>query len=1348
LQHIILNDNAIKIVWPKIIDELEKVDLIAAKALGFCDVNKFLIDYDKKILVIKCVRSYKSLVEKENIILIINKVIKDNTDFDLKVIISYYDETDKHLDENMNSIFADNNSYKQKKTIDNINNKKRNFNEIKINNSLSESNFFDLSKELMINQKILILGKIFSSDIRQLKNDLLLFTFEVFDISHKRNSICVKFFLNSENKQIDDLKELIKIDNELIIFGSIREDRYTKDKILFAFEIKKPVIKNDREDLLKEKRVELHAHTRLSSMDAISSPEKLILQAKNFGHNAITITDHGVVQAFPEAMLVAKKNNIKVIYGCEIYLIDDLESIVRDAGNKNLDNDFVVIDIETTGLSKDENKIIEIGAVKIKDGKIKDKFSTLINPEINLEKKIIELTGINDEMLLDAPKIDNIFPEFLNFIDDCILVAHNADFDVGFIYKLAKNFNIKLDNAILDTLNLARILLPDLARYKLNYVADFLKVDLNNHHRALDDATATAEIFLKFREILKSRNIFLLRDVNSIASNKINKNTKFFHACLLVKNMIGLKNLYKLISISHLDYFYKRPRIPKSEFLKYRDGLIISSGCSLGELFVAIVENNSQTRITEIIKFYDYFEVQPIENNFFMIRDKTVNSKDDLIDINKKIINLAKDNNKLVVATGDVHFLNPEDEIYRRIIMSGDGFKDAEYQPPLYLRTTQEMLDEFNYLDKELAHEIVIKNTNLICNKIKKIKPVPDGTFSPKIEDAEEKIKHLTYKNAYKIYGYKLPEIIRSRLEKELNSIIKNGFAGMYLVAQELVKRSNDAGYLVGSRGSVGSSLVATMIGITEVNPLAPYYICDSCKYFECDSFEIKKLEIGSGYDLPDKICPSCGKKLNKDGHDIPFETFLGFDGDKEPDIDLNFSGEYQLRAHAHAEEIFGSKHVFKSGTISTLAENTAYGYVKKYYEEKNINLNRAETNRLKLGCTGIKKTTGQHPGGLMIVPENKEIFEFTPIQRPANDTKSNITTTHFDYHSLSGRLLKLDLLGHDVPTIIYMLEKNTGIDSRKISLSDKKILSLFYSSEILGKISHNLGTLGLPEFGTKFVQQMLVDTNPRTFSELVRICGLSHGTDVWFNNAHEIIKNNIADLKSIIPSRDDIMIFLISNGIEKKMAFRIMESVRKGHGISREESKILKENNIPEWYINSCNKIKYLFPKAHAVAYVIMTVRIGYFKIYEPYAFYAAIFSMRVGEFDYKFIDSSYSKNFLKELNSKKELSFRERSIISLLEIIEEFFDRNLKFLEIDLYKSDAKKFIICEEGLLPPLCTLEGLGDSVSEQIIVERNIKKFTTVEDFKTRTKSNKNVINLLKENKILKNLPETNQLSFL
>lgn len=1188
-----------------------------------------------------------------------------------------------------------------------------------------------------------ISGEVFQLETMELKNNKTLVTFYITDLT---DSITVKVFLNQDKAA--EFLENIKNNSYVKVSGDIVYDNYSKSIVLMLKNLNR-LEKKKRIDDEEEKRVELHLHTQMSALDAVSSIKDLATRAKEWGHKAIAVTDHGVVQSFPEAMEVSKKLGLKIIYGMEGYLINDKKEIISNFDERKEYSTFVVFDIETTGLSAKNDMITEIGAIKIENGKIVDSFSQLINPEMPIPEKITNLTGITNEMVKDKPTIGQIIHDFKKFIGDHVLVAHNAAFDVGFIREKFKLFNLVLNNPVLDTLELARAVFPELKSHKLNVIADHLKVDLINHHRAVDDAKATAEILLKILEILRERNIISFKQINQLNGDREFSTLDTFHVVLLVKNLTGLKNLYRLVSESHIKYFHRRPRIPKSLLETYREGLIVGSACEAGELYKAILENKSETEIRNIVEFYDYLEVQPIGNNMHLIRNGKVKDELELKNINKRIYELGRKYNKPVVATGDVHFLEPEDEIYRRILMSAQKYQDSEHQPPLYLRTTREMLNEFSYLGDDVAREIVIINTNLISNMCEEILPIPDGTYPPIIEGAEEELKELTYSKAFEIYGNPLPEIVKERLDRELNSIIKNGYAVMYIIAQKLVWKSLEDGYLVGSRGSVGSSFVATMSGITEVNPLAPHYICGKCKYSEF----FTDGSVASGTDLPDKNCPVCGNKLHKDGQDIPFEVFLGFEGDKEPDIDLNFAGEYQSRAHKYTEELFGEGYVFRAGTIGTVAEKTAYGFVKKYFEEKNLPVNPAEINRLVQGCTGIKRTSGQHPGGVMIVPKNKDILDFSPIQYPADDESSGVITTHFDYHSISGRILKLDILGHDVPTIIKMLEDLTGVDPTKIPLDEPKTMKLFTSTEPLGiskeDINCEVGTLGIPEFGTKFVRQMLIDTQPQTFSDLVRISGLSHGTDVWINNAQELVRNGIAPLNKVIATREDIMLYLINRGMEKKRAFKIMENVRKGKGLSQEDEEEMRKLNVPEWYIESCNKIKYMFPKAHAVAYVMMSFRIAYFKVHYPEAFYATYFTTKADDFDADLVlkgkDAVIEKiNYLEKLGNN--MTAKEKNQLTVLEVVLEMYARGYKFINVDLYRSDSVKFLIEKEGILPPLKCLEGLGESVARKIVEERNISRFISIEDLVNRCKVSKPVLEVLKNHGCLNDLPQSNQLS--
>ncbi|MDF2545880.1 MAG: PolC-type polymerase [Anaerosolibacter sp.] len=1187
-------------------------------------------------------------------------------------------------------------------------------------------------------------GEIFSLETRELKNGKTLFTLCITDYT---GSIAAKIFAKKEQTEV--LDETLSIGKYIRLKGEARYDTFSRELIIMANDINeaRPVVRVDKSE---HKRIELHAHTQMSSMDGVSSTSSLVKRAAKWGHPAIAITDHGVVQAFPEAMEAGKKHDIKVIYGVEGYLVNDGAPIVLNCNNKPLDQCYVVFDIETTGLSSKHDGITEIGAVKISEGKVIDHFNMLVNPERAIPSNIVELTGISDEMLRDQPKIEEVLPKFLEFVGENPVVAHNAGFDTSFIKENCHRLGLSFDNPVVDTLSLAKILMPKLKKYKLNIIATALGVVLKNHHRAVDDAGATAEIFIQFLNLLKERNISELREINELSNKNADiKKMDTYHIIILVKNYTGLKNLYKIISASHMNYFYKRPRIPKSLLTQMREGLIIGTACEAGELYRAITSNKSKREIEEIVKYYDYLEIQPIHNNTFLIDKGIVKDEEELRDINKKIVDLGTAFHKPVVATGDVHFLDPHDEAYRRILMAGQGFDDADEQTPLYFRTTDEMLKEFEYLGKHAALDVVVNYPNHIANQVDHIIPIPDDTFPPIIEGSDEDLRRMCYEKATRIYGDPLPELVQKRLDRELNSIISNGYAVMYIIAQKLVAKSLQDGYLVGSRGSVGSSFVATMSNITEVNPLPPHYVCPNCK----DSEFITDGSIGSGADLPDKVCPKCNIFYLKDGHDIPFEVFLGFEGDKEPDIDLNFAGEYQPTAHKYTEELFGEGYVFRAGTIGTIADKTAYGFVKKYYEEKQIPVNNREIERLAKGCTGVKRTTGQHPGGVMVVPNYKEIYDFCPIQYPANDGSSGIITTHFDYHSISGRLLKLDILGHDVPTIIRMLQDITGVDPTQIPLDDKETVKIFTSLDPLKIVDKEficeVGSLGIPEFGTKFVRQMLVDTQPSTFAELVRISGLSHGTDVWLNNAQELVRQGTAELKDVISTRDDIMNYLIYKGLPPKTAFKIMEKVRKGKGLSPEDEEAMAQNKVPKWYIDSCNKIKYMFPKAHAVAYVMMSFRIAYFKVHYPLAFYATYFTTKASDFDADLVvrGKEKIKNKMKELETLgNAMSQKEKDLLTVLEVASEMYARGLHFLPVDIYKSDAEHFKIVEDKLLPPLCALQGVGENAAKSICESRKDREFISLEDLRTRAKVTKTVIETLQNHGCLDGLPNTNQLS--
>jgi DNA polymerase-3 subunit alpha (Gram-positive type) len=1191
---------------------------------------------------------------------------------------------------------------------------------------------------------VVVEGKVFDFEYRIFNNNKGIVSFNITDFS---NSITIKTFEKKED--IELISKFFEEYKYVKVKGDVQFDKYTKEIVIMARDIQK-INYQEKEDNHNNKRVELHTHSQFSAMDGVTSIKDIIKKAAKWGHKAIAITDHGVLQAFPEAMNAGKENDIKIIYGVEGYLIDDNEAVVWGDYRGDLNQCFVVFDIETTGLSPVKDQITEIGAVKIENGRIVDKFNTLINPGCSIPYRITKLTGITDEMVKDEPRIHEILPRFIEFCNNCILVAHNAKFDISFIKNKAKSVNLNVNNPIVDTLALSRLCLPSLKRHRLSNVVKHFGIKLENHHRAVDDAQATAEVFLNLIDIVKINGAKNIEDLNYILKDKESvKKMDTYHIIILVKNLIGLKNLYKIISKSHMDYFYKKPRIPKSLLKRFKEGLIIGTACEAGELYKAILRNVEKKELEKVISLYDYLEIQPLGNNNFLIDKGIVENREQLIEINKKIVSLGEEYNKPVVATGDVHFLNEKDEIYRRILMSGQGFQDADNQAPLYFRTTEEMLKEFDYLGKEKAEEVVITNTNYIADQIQNILPIPTGTFPPKIEGAEDEIFKMTMKKAHNIYGDKLPDIIQKRLDKELNSIINNGYAVLYLIAHKLVDKSLEDGYLVGSRGSVGSSLVATFTDITEVNPLPPHYICPECKHSEFFDSNV----VGVGPDLPDKNCPFCKTKYNKEGFDIPFEVFLGFEGDKEPDIDLNFSGEYQAIAHKYTEELFGSGQVFKAGTIGTIAEKTAYGFVKNYAEDRGSVLHNAEINRLVKGCTGVKRTTGQHPGGIMVVPRDKEIYDFCPIQRPADDPNTDIITTHFDYHSLSGRLLKLDILGHDDPTAIRMLEDLTGIDATKIPLDDKKTIKIFTSTDVLNikpkDIGSSVGTFGIPEFGTRFVRQMLEDTKPTAFSDLIRISGLSHGTDVWINNAQDLIRNNTCTIKEVISTRDDIMVYLTYKGLKPKSAFKIMEGVRKGRGLTPDDVKEMKENNVPQWYIDSCTKIKYMFPKAHAAAYVMMAFRIAYFKVHYPLSFYATYFTVRTDDFDADLITKgkTYIKNKIKDLEDKgNEITTKEKGLLIVLEISLEMYCRGFSILPVDLYESHAEKFIIKDNALLAPFNSLTGLGIKAAYNIMEARLPNKFISKEDLRERCKISKNVIEILDQHGCLKDLPDSNQLS--
>lgn len=1205
--------------------------------------------------------------------------------------------------------------------------------------------------------EVVIRGKIIKFETRELRNEKTIVTFNLTDFT---DSISAKIFL--KNEQVPEITGLLKKGSFIKLKGMALLDKYDREIGISSITGIKtiPDFTVARKDNSGRKRVELHAHTLMSDMDAVVDVKTLIKRAMDWGHQAIAITDHGVVQAFPDANHAVEGSDFKVIYGMEAYLVDDLKEIVVNDKGQDLNAPCVVFDIETTGFGPVNDKIIEIGAVKVISGNITGRYSTFINPEIPIPFEIEKLTGIRDEMVMDSPTIDVILPQFLEFCRGCILVAHNASFDVGFITKKAEFLGIDTDFTVVDTVSIARVLLTDLSKYKLNHVAKALNISLENHHRAVDDAGATAEIFVKFIAMLKEKDVFTLKQLNKMSKLSADaiKKLPTYHAVILAQNDIGRVNLYRLVSYSHIDYYNRRPRIPKSVFLENREGLLIGSACEAGELYQAILRNESKEEISRLVNFYDYLEIQPLGNNEFMIHsDKIdVNSKEDLMENNRKIVALGEEYNKPVVATCDIHFLDPEDEVYRRIIMAGKGFKDADNQAPLYFRTTEEMLEEFMYLGREKAEEVVITNTNKIADSIERISPVRPDKCPPVIEDSDKTLRRICYDKAVSIYGEELPKQVKDRLEHELHSIITNGFAVMYIIAQKLVWKSNEDGYLVGSRGSVGSSFVATMAGITEVNPLSAHYYCNDCHYSDFDSEGVRAYSGSSGCDMPDKKCPVCGADLCKDGHDIPFETFLGFNGDKEPDIDLNFSGEYQSKAHDYTEVIFGKGHTFRAGTIGTLADKTAYGYVLKYYEERAEHRRRAEIERIVEGCVGVRRTTGQHPGGIIVLPHGEEIYSFTPVQHPANDMSTKIVTTHFDYHSIDHNLLKLDILGHDDPTMIRMLEDLTGIDAKTVRLDDQKVLSLFDNLSAL-KIKPediggcDLGSLGIPEFGTDFVMQMLRDTRPKTFSDLVRISGLSHGTDVWLNNAQTLIAEGKCTLSSAICTRDDIMTYLIHTGVENGLAFKIMESVRKGKGLKPEMEEAMTAAGVPDWYIWSCKRIKYMFPKAHACAYVMMAFRIAYFKVYYPLAYYAAYFSIRASAFNYELMCQGREKLEYHMTDYKKrynQLSKKEQDTLRDMKIVEEMYARGFEFMPIDIFRAKAHDFQIIDGKLMPSLSTIDGLGDKAADGVVDAVRDGKFLSQDDFRQRCKVSTSVVESMVEMGILKDLPLSNQISLM
>ena len=1232
--------------------------------------------------------------------------------------------------------------------------------------------------------EVVVRGQVISNSRRDIKNEKTIVKFAMTDFT---DSIYCKVFVATS--LADELLGSLKAGSWIKVKGTAIFDSFDKEISISSLQsiMSIPPIVEKREDRAEVKRVELHCHTKMSDMDGVSECKDLVKRAYAWGMPAIAITDHGNVQAFPDAnhvrdALMSAENKkrkeqglppvdpqkfFKIIYGVECYLVDDLKKSVEfGEGQKPddtiADKSYVVFDLETTGFSPEKNRIIEFGAVKVENGEITGRFSEFVNPQVPIPYRITQLTGISDDMVINADPIEKVLPRFLSFSEGCILVGHNVTFDIGFVRENCRRLGYGCPFTTVDTLGISRALLPGHAKYTLDAVAKVLGVTLLNHHRAVDDAECTAEIFRKLLPMLSEREADTFEKINALSDSNpdIVKRLRTHHCVLLAKNNTGRVNLYTMISDSHLKYFFKKPRIPKSLLMKHREGILVGSACVSGELFEAILDERGDEQVASIADFYDYLEIQPRDNNRFLLESPRMQDKypqlkteEDLLDLNRRIVRLGEQLGKPVVATGDVHFMDPQDEIYRSIIQDGLGMADED-PAPLYFKTTDDMLEEFSYLGAQKAEEVVITNTRRIADMIDAISPVRPDKCPPVIPHSDETLTEICYNKAHQMYGDPLPPIVEERLQRELGSIIKNGYSVMYIIAQKLVWKSVEDGYLVGSRGSVGSSFVATMSGITEVNPLPPHYYCTNCHFSDFDSPEVKAYAGKCGIDLPPRICPRCGKPLKKDGFDIPFETFLGFKGDKEPDIDLNFSGEYQSKAHAYTKVIFGHEQTFKAGTIATVADKTAYGYVKNYFERKGVAKRNCEIERLLVGCTGIRRSTGQHPGGIVVLPIGEDINTFTPVQHPANDMTTDIITTHFDYHSIDHNLLKLDILGHDDPTMIRMLQDLTGLDPTQIPLDDPTVMSIFSSTEALGITPEqnggiDVGSLGIPEFGTKFVIGMLDDTRPSTMSELVRISGLSHGTDVWLGNAQSLIQQGKATLSTAICTRDDIMSYLIGMNMDKSLSFKTMESVRKGKGLTPQMKEAMEAAGVPDWYIESCLKIKYMFPRAHAAAYVMMALRIAYCKVFHPLAYYAAYYSIRASAFSYEIMcqGQAHLLEVMEEYNKRRDtLTPKELTTLDDCLVVREMYARGIEFTPIDIFKAGSRTCKIVDGKIMPSLTSIDGMGEKAADAVVEAAKDGPFISRDDFWNRTKVPKTVVEKMHTMGLLGDLPESNQIS--